>query len=350
MSRQANPEDLAFFYSHLARLLGRGAPLPTALRELVGAAQTPAVARDLAELAAMVERGDALATAMARFPACFEPACLPLIESAVEQDTLPETLRDLARFSRLKPEPGGGCTSSFGSTLLLTAIIVGMALAVCLFIVPSFEKMFYEMLAGEPLPPLTEALIWLSHLCRAWWPLLTMAPLALGFAGLLLWQGRQNLPGFYLLAQFLPGLSAALRHTEYARVCALLAAFLRRGKTLGEGLEAAALAVRGRRLRRRLQHWAGQANSGLDAFILLADDRRADPLLRVAMAETPPDRLVEELDALVVLYSNMVDTVAEDASTLLSAVPLITFVVFVGATVFAMLLPLIKLIDALGGG
>ena len=339
---ESQERQLQIFYSHLARLLEAGARLPMALRELVAGAQTPAFAKVLTKLATMVEDGDALAAAMARFPAWFELAYLPLVERAAELEELPEMLRELADLAGLSPEPEGDCAAFHGGILAATAAVLAVAAGVSCFALRRLATQVVEMRGFLPLP--TRLLFGLLEFCGNWSALVLALPVVPAAMGFRLWQGRRNLPGFYLLAEYLPGLAGAVRHAEHARICLLLAVFQRHDFSLREGLEAAAQTARGERLRRRLRAWAAAAGSGSDLADIIRRDPRADSLLRLALAGTPPEHLAAKLAALSAFYRRLNAAEISGPPSLLPALPVLLFCVFALTFFLAVWLPLTKLI------
>lgn len=302
MRRRIEYDKLTLFYEQLAHLLEAGVPLPEALHGLAGDVETQDFGRVLRRLANMIGEGEGLAPALARFPEYFEPCFLPLLE----RGTLPDTLRDLARLAGLdRDELGAERAKSWGSYILIMLAPLVLLSLLFYYVVPRFRSLYEEMLAGEPLPMLTQTIVQASFFSHSYAPVLALLLLAMLVFALLVMARNPRALGLCLAAQETLRLGPSARHLEQARFCALLAIFTRHGFTLQESLDACAAAARTKACRRRFLAWATRAGAGADLVGIVAGDRKADALLRLGVVDFGSADLAKELEELSVLHEKL---------------------------------------------
>ena len=299
------------------------------MRELVAGAQTPAFAKVLTKLATMVEDGNDLATAMARLPAWFEPAYLPLVERAAEQEALPETLGDLARLARFEADVTVNYRAAYARCLALTAVALVIAGYIYYYPVPILQQFLYGM--RPPFP--TRLAFAMASFCRACGPGLLLLPGLFLAAAVLIGLGSRGMPGCRLIAGCSFGARRACRNAELARLCALLASFLRHNLPLAAGLEAAAPSASSRKLRRCLKNWQAAAHDGADLVGLVHDNAAAPRLLRLAVEADAPGGLAERLEQAGGLYAELAMAERSKRLTAFRALPVIILLVLAGVSV-----------------
>ncbi|HEX6616916.1 MAG TPA: type II secretion system F family protein [Gemmatimonadales bacterium] len=225
-ARQAEVLELA---RALAALLPAGVPLARALDVAAGLA-TGTVALAITTVRERVERGEALASALAESAALFPPLSLGLVRAGERSGDLAGAFRRLAAQLEQEEALRGKLVSAAVYPLVL-AVAGGLAVVILLFFVlPRFVELLEG--SGAALPRSTAALLALSGGLQSHWPLL----LALAAAGVLsLAWARTTEEGARARATLLlrlPGVGTLRRQALAARFARLVGVLLGGGAPL----------------------------------------------------------------------------------------------------------------------
>lgn len=194
-----------------ATLLEAGFDLHSSLQLLFRHSRCRLEATALAHLQQAVNRGEAIATALAQSPLLFPTELRQRIGLAETTGNLPQVLRALARQSQQQEQERSALLAALrypAFVLVLSLALLGFAL---LFLLPRFGTMYAQLEA--PLPTLTVRLLALPDQLTATL-LLTVSSLTglvLG-AVIWLWQTGQRYRLSCQLLYQLPGLNVEQRH------------------------------------------------------------------------------------------------------------------------------------------
>ena len=152
-------KDLTVVTRQMAILLEAGLPLIRSLKTLSRQSKNPAIKKTLEEAAASVEGGATFSEALAQHPKSFDKLYLNMIRAGEAAGKLELILDRLAMFM----ENAANIQGKVKSAMVYPIIVLCVAGIICsglmIFIVPKFEKMFTELLEGEPLPWLTQVVV-----------------------------------------------------------------------------------------------------------------------------------------------------------------------------------------------
>lgn len=213
----------------LASLLGSGMPLARALQATQGLA-TGAVTPAVEDVRDRVERGEALADALARHPDLFDPAYVGLVRVGERSGELDATFTRLADRLERAAELKARLLSASLYPMLLAAFGGLSIVLLLLFVIPRFAELVEG--AGAALPPTTAGLLWVSGVLRDAWPLLFALPLFAAAGAVWL---RGTAEGRRVMARVLlhtPGVGSLRRTTLAARFARMLGTLLSGGAPL----------------------------------------------------------------------------------------------------------------------
>lgn len=114
-----------------------------------------------------IEEGLPLADALRMQPDCFDPITCALVAAGEQSSRLPEMLQRLADLSQKQLRIRSGIIGAMVYPAMLVAIVSIVFVITLIGVVPRFEKMFASL--NAPLPPTTQALVWLSSVLQAYW-------------------------------------------------------------------------------------------------------------------------------------------------------------------------------------
>ena len=156
-------KELTVVTRQLAILLGAGLPLIRSLRTLEQQAKNPAVRMVLAKTSDIVEGGSSFAEALAQSPKSFDKLYLNMVRAGEESGAMEVILDRLAGFMEKAARIAGKVKSAMIYPCVILSISILAIVGLMVFIVPSFRKIFSDLLGpDEPLPAVTEFLIMVS--------------------------------------------------------------------------------------------------------------------------------------------------------------------------------------------
>jgi type IV pilus assembly protein PilC len=221
-AKPIGPAVAANLYRELSDLTGSGSTPAEAAAALREDAESPAVARLLAEVAQDLEREPSLARALERHSAALGPETVAFVAAAERQNALSEGLALLAGDCERRRELAARLPVSLLWPLFLLGFLALVTLLLMIFVIPAFKEVFSAF--GADLPGPTLAVIAISDCVAAYWwlvvALVILLPLGLGLA-----RRRQSPLATALDRAFLglPGVKRLLVRLLVGRMVALLA-------------------------------------------------------------------------------------------------------------------------------
>jgi type II secretory pathway component PulF len=329
----------------LSSLLAAGVPLSRALVILTKEASTPAAAAKWKEIHDLVIDGLSLADAMARSPETFPRVYIAMVEAGETGGFLDVVLGQIADFQAREKE----MRSKVMTALLYPVILLGLALAVLVFLlvffIPRFQTIFTGF--GGHLPLLTQIIVSTSNLLRSYGPFLA---LGLGIGGYMIrnWLvselGRRTWEGFILQA---PVVGPLVAQFAMARFCRMLGTLLGAGVPLINALNVARRSIGNQVLVDAVSNSIERVKEGKQLGPSLADCRTlfsGSTLEMVAVAEESG-----RLDAELVRIANVTegDLDRQLKAAVAMAEPLMLFFIagFIGTIFIGMVIPIFTLQD-----
>jgi type IV pilus assembly protein PilC len=327
--------QLEFMAMEMASLARANIPLSEGLRRLAHAAQSARLRKAYNGLAASMERGHSLASALAGASAPRE--FVAAIQCAEASGDMAQVLEFAVAHCRRVDKFYGGLANVALYPVLVISIAVPILTALCLVVVPEFETIFAQL--GGPLPPPTELMIGLSQLLQNGVGLGILAASLIVFLWACSPWFAKTMP--YLL-QRLPLFGGLVMLSDAAMLMRFLERMLARGLPLPTVLRAASLAVWGRALRRRLMVMADQAERGATAFDSLSGVLPALPLHLLQQAEERGD-LVATCPGVASYCEDRFEMRAQSYQQWLEPVLIVILGVLVGSLVISLYLPLFEI-------
>jgi type IV pilus assembly protein PilC len=157
----------------LATMVNSGLSLVRALTILQQQAENPVLKSAIADVRSRVEQGSTLSGALEAHPKIFGMLYVAMVRAGEVGGALDETLRRLADTLEANVRLRSKVKSAMAYPIVVLSLVVLILVAMLVFIVPIFQRM-YEDLGGElPLP--TQVLIGISNvLTSVWWLLLLL--------------------------------------------------------------------------------------------------------------------------------------------------------------------------------
>lgn len=154
-------KDLAVMSRQLSTMVSAGIPLLKALTILSEQTESKPLARVLGVVRAQVESGSSLSEALARQSEVFPPLMVHLIRAGETGGFLDQSLESIARTFEADVKLRATIKSSMTYPVVVFVMAIVAVIAMLVFIVPIFEKMFADL--GGELPIPTQVLVVLSR-------------------------------------------------------------------------------------------------------------------------------------------------------------------------------------------
>ncbi|MBN2451454.1 MAG: type II secretion system F family protein [Lentisphaeria bacterium] len=344
-------KDLTTMTRQLATLLDAGLPLVRALRTLERQAKgNPPLRKVLCDLADMVEGGSTFSEALASHPKSFNRLYVNMVRAGEASGAMETVLNRLAEFMEKAARVAGKVKSAMVYPALVLTVAGLITAGLMVFIVPKFAKMFDEMLPGEPLPALTQMVIMTSTFMKDHVIVMAIGIFVIVVVFRLL---KMTKPGTFLWDLFMlktPPLSALVVRSSAARFCRTLGTLMSSGVAVLQALQIVRDTSGNEIVARAIQsvHDAVKEGEGMTRPL---DKSNVFPGMVVSMIEVGEETgaLPEMLNRVADVYEEEVDRAVEALTSMLEPIMICVLAVIVGGIVIALFLPLIKLIDKLGG-
>jgi type IV pilus assembly protein PilC len=342
-------KGLALFTRQLATLTKARLPLLRSLEVLGRQERTVGFKRVIEAVAEAIRSGGSLSDGLAEHPRLFDRLYVNMVKAGEAGGVLEGVLDRLARFLEKGERVRGKVRTAMMYPVIIMIVAGGIVAALMVFVVPKFETIFQSLLRGEPLPPLTLAVLTVSRFVQG--HAVATIGLALGaVVGLAL--VRRTRWGIYAgdwLALRLPVLGTLSLKAAIARFTRTLGTLMTAGvpilpalritrETSGNSLVAAAL-----------DHVHDQVRGGEGVARPLEACHLFPPMVTslVDVGEETGD-LAGMLERIADTYDEEVDQAAAALTSILEPLMIVVMAVVVGTIVIALFLPIVRIVQALG--
>lgn len=345
--RSARPlrgDDFAAFNQQLAQLTAAGMPVEQGLRLIAADLRSGRLARTVDQLAAELERGTPLDLALEKYKDQFPPLYGRLVAAGVRSGNLSGVLLNLGHhldtIARLRNVLWRTLAYPMFVVLALGFLLVFLGMVV----LPQFQKVYSEF--HIQLPGITNVLLEVGRFA----PALLVLLLILIIGGPIFWAVVRALGhADAIVERFvipLPLIGPVLKNNLLARWCDAVKIGVDAGLDLPAALGMAGDATRSRRLTRDGGELAGALASGRAMTSVQTHLLPATIPSALQFASASHD-LGTTLASLSDLYQRQAELRLASLPQVLTPMLVLLIALFVGFVIFAMLAPLIALINAL---
>ena len=174
-------EELIVFCRQMYALVKSGVPILRAINGMADSTSAPKLKKALAEIAAQLEGGYALSSALNQHPKLFSPLFVSLIHVGENTGKLEDAFIKLASYFEREQETRKRIKTALRyPSFVISAIVIALVI-LNIWVIPTFANMFSKL--GADLPWATQALIASSNFFLDYWPHMLVA-LTFGFFGL----------------------------------------------------------------------------------------------------------------------------------------------------------------------
>jgi len=159
IGRIISTAGLTVFTRQLATLVNAGMPIMRSL-ETLGRQERNLPFKDVIEtLVENIRSGGNFSDGLLQHPKVFDRLYVNMVKAGEAGGVLGTVLDRLAKFMEKAEKIKGKVKSAMTYPVIIVFVAVGIVSALMVFVVPQFQKIFNDLLKGQPMPALTQAVI-----------------------------------------------------------------------------------------------------------------------------------------------------------------------------------------------
>ncbi len=180
-------KDIAVFARQFSTMINAGLSLTKCLSILGQQTESEALRAIITQVARDVEAGQSLSDAMGHHPKIFPPIFINMVRAGETGGVLDEVLNRVADHFEADQQLKGKIKSAMTYPVAMGGLVLGILVAMMVFVVPVFQGMFSSMGGQLPLP--TQILVNISEGSRSWPGLFTVVGSVSGWFLFKWWTG-----------------------------------------------------------------------------------------------------------------------------------------------------------------
>lgn len=349
------PKLLSIFTRQLATLIDAGLPLLRSLTVLSKQEPNPVLRATVNALADSVQGGSTFSEALAQHPKIFNKLFINMVRAGELGGVLEVVLQRLAEYQEKAQKLKNKIKSAMVYPTIVLFIAVGITIFLLLVIVPKFQDMFTDM--NIDLPMISQVVFGIS----GWFFSLTIGiPNAVWVFGIIFVaysiyvaysrtaKGRRNLDAITLK---LPLLGEIQRRSSIARFSRTLGTLVTSGVPILQALNITKETAGNIIISEAIAKVHDSVKEG-EAMVTPMNASKIFPPMVISMVDVGeetgqlPDMLLKVAD----VYDDEVDNAVGALTSMLEPMMIVFLAVVVGGIVFAMFMPLMSVIQKVGGG
>ncbi len=341
-------KDIVIFSRQLSVMISATVPIVQALRILAKQTTNPIFIKKITEMGDNVDGGMKLSSAMAKHDNVFSNFFISMVKSGETSGKLDEILlyladqmeKDYDLISRIK---GAMIYPAF---IIFGMLVVGFLMMV--FVVPKMTVMLKE--SGQELPFLTNVLITSSDFLVAYWYLILLAiiGLVIAFRVFLSSKGGKVIINNLMLRA--PVFGELFKKVYIVRFSRSLSTLVKGGVPISSSLKITAEVVDNEAYKKLILDTVKEVEDGNSISTLFSKSNLMPPMLsQMMIIGEKTGKLDEILDRLSTFYSREIDSLVVGLTALIEPLILMIMGVGVGGMVAAIMVPMFKVAQSMGG-
>jgi type IV pilus assembly protein PilC len=351
------PKILMIFTRQLATLIDSGLPLLRGLTVLAKQEPNPVLRGTIAALADSVQSGSTFSEALAQHPKIFNKLYVNMVKAGELGGVLEVVLVRLAEYQEKAHKLKNKIVSAMVYPIIVMFIAVAILIFLMLFIVPKFESMFAELGKDAELPMISQIVFGTSKFFlnatlvppvpNVVWFLVVIGAI---FAGFNMWGktkgGRRAIDSLKLK---LPIFGDIQRKSAIARFSRTLGTLVTSGVPILQALNITRDTAGNVVVSDAIEKVHEAVKEG-ESIVTPLQASSVFPSMVISMVDVGEEtgQLPEMLLKVADVYDDEVDNAVTALTSILEPIMIVILALVVGAVVFALFLPLIKIISEMG--
>jgi len=341
LSNRVKMTEIAVATRQMATMIDSGLSVVRALSILSGQVENKELGRVLGEVRLEVERGSSLSAACAKHPKIFNTLFITMVQAGEAGGHLDAVLLDLASTMEKQAVLRRTVRSAMTYPAVVLSVMTVIFLALLIFIVPVFSKLFASLNAKLPTPTLI--VIGLSKIVLSLWAFVVLAVIVAAVVAMRRWikteDGRRKWDRFKLRP---PVFGQLIHKVALARFTHTLASLIEAGVPILESLDIVADTAGNRIVGDVLLDAKAGVREGRALADTLREHEEIIPTLVTQMIEVGEQ--TGALDAMLhkvgQFYDGEVETTVNNLTSMLEPMLTVVMGAGVGTMVICMYLPM----------
>ncbi|MCI8307989.1 MAG: type II secretion system F family protein [Lachnospiraceae bacterium] len=345
--KKVKTRDLSVLCRQFSSILNAGVTVVEALNMLSDQTENPSLKKALTETCSLVEQGETLAGAMARYPNVFPVMLVTLVEAGEQSGTLEMSFHRMSLQFEKTAKLQGLVKKAMIYPIVLMCVAITVVIIMSVFVIPQFVEMFEEM--GSELPFVTQMVMALSNfLIHKWYILILcviMLIMAVRFAGKT--EGGKVLFGnIAMKAPIFGGMNVKSYSAKFART---LSTLVSSGLALSQALEITAKAMSNIHFKRAVEKSKSEIEQGISLSVPIRNSGIFPSMVPNMLAIGEQTGNVEEmLDKVADYYEEETELATQGLTAMMEPLIIVVMGVIVGFLVVAMYMPMISMYGGMG--
>ena len=342
---------LTQFTRQLATLVNAGLPLMRGIDVLKRQMKDPQMKEALDGISENISAGGTFSESLTAYPKIFDNLYINMVKAGEAGGVLEVVLARLAEFAekseRIKNKVKGAMI--YPSVVLFAA--VGITGFLMVSVVPKFQQVFMDLLAGKSLPAITQMVMGVSEWVQANWIVVVGGVAALIAAKVAVGKTEKGAYLFDKISLSMPVTGTLVQRTAVSRVTRTLGTLLSSGVPILQSLDIVRDTSGNRVVAKALQNVHDAVKEGEGMTEPLSQCKVFPPMV-TSMVEVGEETgaLADMLTRIANTYDDEVDNAVAGMTAAIEPALIIILAVVVGTIVIAMFLPMISIIENVSGG
>jgi len=342
MFKRKGKAHVGEFTKQLSTMLRAGIKLTESLTVLIPQLNNADFKNAITDVRDRLITGESFADTLSEYDDYFDNIYISMVRVGEVTGTLEQTLTSIADFMEKRHK----VESKMKSAMIYPAILISASslavLFLTIFVIPVVAEQIEK--AGQELPWVTKAILWISATCRSWWALLIISVIFV-----LIWVTKRFVAtprGTLMRDKFmlaLPVFGTLVKQRIVARFASTLSTLLESGLSMAESLKIVAEVTGNSVMNNAVKKARERILSGSDIATPLRDSGVIDPTLAhmVTVGEKSGE-LEKMLKDISENLESSSDLVIERLSAALEPVIILFMSIVIGIIAYAMLVPIIR--------
>lgn len=354
---------LTSFTRQLATLVDAGLPLLRGLRVLQKQERNPTLKRILDDLSASIEGGSTFSEGLAQHPKVFNRLFVNMVKAGELGGVLEVVLNRLSEFMEKAQKIKGKVVAAMFYPSAVMIVAVGILALLMIVVVPKFQEIFKDLLGDANMPAFTMVVLNISETLKTYTIIFPEWAGGIPVPGPVIW----GLVAFIILFKIamatkvgryswdkiklkLPALGPVISKVAIARFSRTLGTLVSSGVPILQALMIVKETAGNLVVARAVMMVYDSVKEG-ETITAPLEKSGVFPPMVISMVDVGEQTgaLPEMLLKIADNYDDEVDNAVSAMTSLLEPIMIVFLAVIVGSIVIALFLPLISLIDQLGG-
>ncbi len=341
--KKVKQKDLVIFTRQLATMINAGVPLVRSLATLQAQTENPSFKKHMQEISKDVESGVSFAEALSKHGSVFSSIYVNMVRAGEAGGILDEILKKLALQQEKDARIRGKFKSAMTYPTVLITITFLVFIALMTVVVPKIGKIIGD-LSGGKLPPLTKAMLAISHFLIGFWYIhITVIVLLSIFLTRFLRTEKGKYARDKLLIT-IPGIKLIVIKMAVARFSRIFASLMTAGVSVIESIEITAKALGNKVIEAELMEAAKQVANGEQFSVPLSKSKIFPPIVSQMLSVGEETGQTDTILLKVAeFYEDEVDAAVDGLSSILEPVLIVVMGGMVGLIAISVIGPISNL-------